>query len=131
MKNFLLLVVTVFLWTGAIPALADDFRIMNKEELRAKLGSHEVTILDVRSEPHWNASDNKIPGAIRLPGEKIDIWSENFHKNTPMVLYCACDGLGSSGNLARRLVTKGFTNVYALQGGWSEWLMNSYPVVSK
>ena len=133
MKNFLLLVVVFFFGIGgAAQALATaDVQTISKEELRAKLGSYEYTILDVRADSHWNNSDNKIPGAIRLPGDKVDIWAENFHKNTPLVLYCACEGLGSSGRLVRQLMEKGFTHVYALDGGWNEWLLNSYPVVHK
>ncbi|MCI5219988.1 MAG: hypothetical protein D3914_12575 [Candidatus Electrothrix sp. LOE2] len=132
MKKVLLLVVAVLLGIGgAGQALAADIQTISKEELKSKLGSYEYTIVDVRSDHHWNASDNKIPGAIRLPDDKVDIWAENFHKNTPLVLYCACDGLGTSGRLVRRLMEKGFTHVYALNGGWTEWLMNSYPVVHK
>ena len=132
MKNVLLLVIAVLLGLGgANQALANGIQTISKEELKSKLGSYEYTILDVRSESHWNASDNKIPGAIRLEGDKIDIWAENFHKNTPLVLYCACEGLGSSGKLARQLMEKGFTHVYALSGGWNEWLTNSYPVAQK
>ncbi|WP_446010659.1 rhodanese-related (seleno)protein [Candidatus Electrothrix sp.] len=130
MKNFLLLVVAVVLGIGGA-AQAANVQTISKEELRDKLGSYEYTILDVRAESHWNSSDNKIPGAIRLPGEQVDIWAENFHKNTPLVLYCACEGLGSSGHLARQLMEKGFTHVYVLNGGWNEWLLNSYPVAHK
>jgi rhodanese-related sulfurtransferase len=132
MKKFLLLVVAVVLGIGgATQALAVNIQTISKEELRSKLGSYEYTIVDVRAEQHWNSSDNKIPGAIRLPADKIDIWAENFSKNTPLVLYCACEGLGTSGRLVRRLMEKGFTHVYALDGGWNEWLLNSYPVVHK
>lgn len=140
MKNFLLLVVAFVLGVvlgigsagGATQAFAaTDVQTITKETLRAKLASHEYTILDVRSDSHWNSSENKIPGAIRLPSEKLNIWAQNFHKNTPIVLYCACNGLGTSGRVARGLMEKGFTHVYALTGGWTEWLMNSYPVAHK
>lgn len=132
MKNILLLVFTVlFGIAGVSQSLAADIRTISKEELKSKLGTYEYTILDVRTENQWEDSDNKIPGALRLPSEKIDIWAENFHKNTPIVLYCACDGLGTSGRVARRLMEKGFTHVYALIGGWKDWLMNSYPVAHK
>ncbi|MCI5140291.1 MAG: hypothetical protein D3909_00810 [Candidatus Electrothrix sp. ATG1] len=132
MKNFLLLVIVVVLGGGIAGQVhAAEVQTISKEELRSKLGSYEYTVLDVRAESHWNDSENKIPGAIRLPGDKIDIWAENFHKNTPLVLYCACEGLGSSGRLVRQLMEKGFTHAYALSGGWNEWLMNSYPVVHK
>ncbi|MCI5224804.1 MAG: rhodanese-like domain-containing protein, partial [Candidatus Electrothrix sp. AR4] len=80
MKKNVLLIVAIFLFTCAGSTLAADVEIIGKEELKAKLTSFEFTILDVRSEAHWEASDNKIPGAIRLPGDKIDVWAENFHK---------------------------------------------------
>ena len=132
MKNFLLLVVAVLLGIGgATQACSAEIQTISKDELRSKLGSYEYTVLDVRSDHHWSASDNKIPGAIRLSGDEVDVWAENFHKNTPLVLYCACDGLGSSGRLVRQLMEKGFGNVYALSGGWTEWLLNSYPVAHK
>lgn len=132
MKHVLLLVVAVLLGMGsAAQVLSADIQTISKEELRSKLGSYQYTILDVRSDNHWSASDNKIPGAIRLPSDKIDIWAENFHKNTPLVLYCACEGLGTSGRVALELMEKGFTQVYALTGGWNEWLVSSYPVVHK
>ncbi|MCW5214052.1 hypothetical protein VU13_01815, partial [Desulfobulbus sp. US5] len=100
MKNFLLLVVAVLLGIGgATQAFSAEIQTISKEELKSKLGSYEYTVLDVRSDHHWSASENKIPGAIRLSGDKLDVWAENFHKNTPLVLYCACEGLGSSGRL--------------------------------
>ncbi len=131
MKTSILTFLATLLFSCAVSASAGELGIVSKEELRGKLNSHEFTILDVRSDEHWNASDNKIPGAIRLPGDKIDIWANNFHKNTQLLLYCACDGLGTSGSLGHKLLAKGFTNVSALRGGWTEWLMNSYPVTAK
>lgn len=131
MKRFLLLVAAVLLCTTALPALAADVPTISKEELRAELGTQEFTILDVRSDSDWDSSNSKIPGAIRLPIDQLETWSENFHKSTPLVLYCACEGLGSSGYVAHMLMEKGFTNVYALSGGWKEWEMSNYPVVPK
>ena len=134
MKNVLLLVVAVVLGIGGAAGqalAASEIQTISKEELKDKLYSYEYTILDVRSDYHWDGSDNKIPGALRLPSDKIDIWAENFSPNTPLVLYCACEGLGTSGRVARQLMDKGFKHVYALSGGWNEWLMNSYPVVHK
>ncbi|NIS63165.1 MAG: hypothetical protein GTO13_21480 [Proteobacteria bacterium] len=29
--------------------------------------------------------------------------------------------------MARQLISKGFTNVYALEGGWNGWVNASYP----
>jgi rhodanese-related sulfurtransferase len=33
--------------------------------------------------------------------------------------------------LAQKLIDKGFTDVYALKGGWQDWFRNKYPVEEK
>jgi rhodanese-related sulfurtransferase len=33
--------------------------------------------------------------------------------------------------VARQLIKKGFTKVYALKGGWNEWIMDNYPTEAK
>jgi rhodanese-related sulfurtransferase len=33
--------------------------------------------------------------------------------------------------VAQDLLSKGFTKVKALKGGWNEWVENKYPVESK
>jgi 3-mercaptopyruvate sulfurtransferase SseA len=30
--------------------------------------------------------------------------------------------------LAQRLIEKGYTKVYALKGGWNEWVKSKYPL---
>ena len=39
---------------------------MTKEELRAKLGSPDVVIVDMRLGKDWKASEEKIKGAMRV-----------------------------------------------------------------
>jgi rhodanese-related sulfurtransferase len=33
--------------------------------------------------------------------------------------------------VARKLIEKGFSKVYALKGGWNEWEKAGYPIESK
>jgi len=33
--------------------------------------------------------------------------------------------------MARKLIAKGYKKVYALKGGWREWLEAEYPVEAK
>ena len=63
--------------------------LMTAEELKAKLGSKDLVILDVRREGHWNASDRKIMGAVREDPDAVQSWAAKYAKDKTLVLYCA------------------------------------------
>lgn len=62
---------------------------MTKEELRAKLGSPDVVIVDMRLGKDWKASEEKITGAIRVDPEAVDSLAATYPTDTILVLYCA------------------------------------------
>ena len=62
---------------------------MTKEELRAKLGSPGVVIVDMRLGKDWKASEEKIKGAIRVEPEAVESLAAKYPKDTTLVLYCA------------------------------------------
>jgi 3-mercaptopyruvate sulfurtransferase SseA len=62
---------------------------MTKEELRAKLGSPDVVIVDMRLGKDWKASEEKIQGAIRVDPEAVESLAAKYPKDTVLVLYCA------------------------------------------
>lgn len=58
------------------------------DELRQLLGNPEVVILDVRHPRDWQASNKKIPGAIRIiDGDFTPIKAAGRDKR--YILYCA------------------------------------------
>lgn len=62
---------------------------MTVEELRSKLGDPDVTILDLRREAHWKASDRKIMGAVREDPHDVENWANRYPRDKTLVLYCA------------------------------------------
>ena len=62
---------------------------MTKEELRAKLGSPNVVIVDMRLGKDWKASEEKITGAIRVDPEAVESLAATYPTDTILVLYCA------------------------------------------
>ena len=85
----LLLLLSIFLLANALPVIAGDVPLMDKDALKAKIGSDNLVILDVRSGRDWSSSEFKIQGAVRAEGVKIGEWSANYQKDKPLVLYCA------------------------------------------
>lgn len=58
-------------------------------ELQQRLSAgEEFTILDSRNPQAWAESDTKIPGAIRVPVDKLDQNISRISKNKPIVIYC-------------------------------------------
>jgi rhodanese-related sulfurtransferase len=62
---------------------------MTKEELRAKLGSPDVVIVDVRLGKDWKASEEKIKGAVRVESAEIESLATKYSKDKTLVFYCA------------------------------------------
>lgn len=79
----------ICLFLTVIPALAGTFGLIEKEELKALLGSENLVILDVRAGRDWSTSEFKIQGAIRADGSEFQSWAESYPKNAKLVLYCA------------------------------------------
>ncbi len=78
-----------FLFIGTLPAFAADAPLISKDELKAKIGTTGISILDVRSGRDWSSSEFKIKGAIRASGKDYDKWSKDYSRDQTLVLYCA------------------------------------------
>jgi rhodanese-related sulfurtransferase len=85
----ILFVVALFLFVGALPALAAEVPRMSKDDLKAMLDSTDIAILDARAGKDWKSSEFKIKGAIRAPGDKIDEWVSSIPKEKKLIIYCA------------------------------------------
>ena len=70
-------------------ATASEIPRMTKEELKAKLGTPDLVIVDVRVGTDWKASEMKIKGAVRGDPQNIESWVKPYPKDTTFVLYCA------------------------------------------
>jgi rhodanese-related sulfurtransferase len=67
---------------------AKDAPRISKEELKAKLGSPDLVLLDVRAKNDWEESAEKITGAVRMDPETVDAWAGTLPKEKEIVLYC-------------------------------------------
>ena len=79
----------VLLFVFAQQTVASEIPRMTKEQLKAKLGSPNLVVVDVRTGKDWKASEVKIKGAVRGEVDKIESWAKNYSKDTTLVIYCA------------------------------------------
>ena len=62
---------------------------ISKGELKAKLGSPDLVLIDVRTEADWEKSGEKISGAVRMDPTTVDAWAATLPKDKEIILYCA------------------------------------------
>jgi hypothetical protein len=83
MKKWVLLaalgILIVFIGCTTVQRTQDVPRIP-KDQLKAKLGSPDMVLIDVRTESDWQKSDEKITGAIRMDPETVDVWASTLPK---------------------------------------------------
>jgi rhodanese-related sulfurtransferase len=104
-------------------------RITN-QKLMTLLEDPGIVIVDLRHDLHWEKSTEKIPGAVRGTPKDVS-WAKKYPKDTFLVLYCACSSEQTSAIQTEKLMDKKYTKVFALKGGWWEWVKDGYPVEAK
>ena len=103
---------------------------ISSQKLKTLLDDPGVVTVDLRHDIHWEESAEKIPGAVR--GTPKDVaWAKKYPKDTFLVLYCACSSEQTSATQAEKLMDMKYTKVFALKGGWWEWVKEDYPVEAK
>ena len=81
---FSLLVLLTF---GAVSAQAA--KIVTIDQLKDNIDDKSWVVLDVRTGSDWTSSKFKIKGAARASSKEFGIWSEQYPKDTKLILYCA------------------------------------------
>jgi thiosulfate sulfurtransferase len=82
-------------------------------------------LVDVRDQGSYQAA--RIPGARFLDNQSVQNFVEETDKSVPVLVYCYHGN--SSQGAAAWLASKGFAEVYSLDGGFEGWRWN-YPVES-
>ncbi len=85
-RVFSLLIVLMLL--VATPLFAASVPKMDKDELKALLGSENLVILDVRRGKDWSSSEFKIKDALRVDDGDLSA-TMTYPKDNTFVLYCA------------------------------------------
>jgi hypothetical protein len=79
------------MWAGlhAVALSAAEAPRMGKDELKPRLGSPELVVIDVRAYTDWVLSGEKIRSAVREDYRDFETWSAKFPRDKTLVLYCA------------------------------------------
>ena len=89
------------------------------EKLKDLMDSVDVTLVDVREDPEWEAGH--IPGAVHVPLRTLMQNLDQIPKEQPVVTYCKTGHRAAMGMTALQMV--GYDNARAFPPsfvGWSE-----------
>src|SRR2546429_9551455 len=99
------------------------------QEVRDKLNpDNGFTLVDVREGDEWE--QGHLDKALFLPRGFLEVKADKTltDKNQPVVVYCA--GGVRSALAAKTLQDLGYSNVYSMRGGFTEWKNNGFPFVT-
>jgi rhodanese-related sulfurtransferase len=103
-----------------------------KEDLKQRLEAGDPdkrpVILDVRLKYPYEHSGLKLPGALRVPPDAIDVSA--IPKGRPVVAYDSDPDEIVSTRVAAALIRQG-VDASALKGGIGEWIGANFPVEAK
>ncbi len=103
--------------------------ILSPADFEKKIQAVQPQLLDVRTAGEYKSSHLKDAlQADWLDKSQFAERTQYLDKSKPVFVYCASGG--RSGEAAKWLTEKGFTNVQNLQGGLSSWKMEGRPVVA-
>ena len=68
---------------------AQDVPRITKEELKKKLCSKNLMLIDVRVTQGWEQSNQKIKCATRMDPDNVSIWASTLPKDKEIVFYCS------------------------------------------
>lgn len=102
--------------------------VLTVQEFKSKLDLPNAQIIDVRTDAE--VADGMIPNAVQM--DVLD-WNgfvastKSLDPNKPVLVYCKSGGRSSKA--ANYLVENGFTEVYDLSGGMTNWNKNKGEIV--
>ncbi|MDY8134181.1 rhodanese-like domain-containing protein [Aquimarina sp. 2201CG5-10] len=128
-KSFLIITFFAILCFSCKKQVVADaaVNLITVEEMDSLLDMGKVQLIDVRTPDEY--SDGHIEGALN-----IDFRNENFEelisrvdKSKPVAVYCGRGG--RSGKCSAYMQKAGFTKIYDLDGGITEWKFKGKKVV--
>jgi hypothetical protein len=70
-------------------AVGGEVARMTKEELKSRMGSPNLVVVDVRGRSDWESSGTKILGAVREDPSDVAAWAPGYRTEQTIVLYCS------------------------------------------
>lgn len=114
-------------WQDLIAKVKKEIRQASTNELFDEIrNGKQLYVVDVREQDEFERGH--IPAALFIPRGFLELRIENTIPDRSAPIYLYCGGGNRSALAARSLQEMGYTNVFSLEGGFSQWQRESKPV---
>ena len=93
------------------------YKNISTEQAKRILESKSCIVFDIRDDNSYK--QGKLLGALRFNDQMVLRMRKSGERNAPILIYCYHGN--SSKDIAQMLCNFGFSNVYNLVGGYTEW----------
>ncbi|WP_085300495.1 thiosulfate sulfurtransferase GlpE [Cognaticolwellia mytili] len=105
----------------------ENFKHMQISELHKVLADESHVVVDIRDPASYQAGH--IPNALHLSNESLADFLRDADFDAPVVV-CCYHGI-SSQQAAQFLISQDFTEVYSLDGGFTDWQLQHPDTVAR
>lgn len=105
----------------------ENFKHMHISELHKMLTDETHVVVDIRDPASFQSGH--IPNAIHLSNDSLAEFLRTADFDAPVVV-CCYHGI-SSQQAAQFLISQDFTDVYSLDGGFTDWQLQHPDVVAR
>ena len=105
---------------------ANEVPKISVADAKKEVDAGAAVIVDSRNEIVYKMEH--ITGSISVPNGSPKEKYDAVPKDKKVIVYCACNGEGTSINLAYQMNQAGFPNTYAMVEGFQGWKTAGYPM---
>ncbi|MBK9527646.1 MAG: rhodanese-like domain-containing protein [Acidobacteria bacterium] len=105
---------------------ANEVPKISVADAKKEVDTGAAVIVDSRNEIVYKMEH--ITGSISVPNGSPKEKYDAVPKDKKVIVYCACNGEGTSINLAYQMNQAGFPNTYAMVEGFQGWKTAGYPM---
>jgi thiosulfate sulfurtransferase len=98
------------------------FQRISTEQTKDLLEKDDTLLVDIRDKPSYLSGH--IKHAVHLDNSNVDAFINDNNPTTPLIIYCYHGN--SSQGAADFFSSKGFAEVYSMDGGFEQW-RTQYP----
>ncbi len=93
------------------------FHLINAYQAKQRLDKEQIQVVDIRDHDSYDA--DHIEDAFHLTNESVASFMKKVDSKTP--LFVICYHGNSSKGVAQYLCEQGYTDVYSVEGGMTDW----------
>ncbi len=126
LARILLVAIVTGCLNGTTPSEKAGYSDISVQQGKEMIGRGDVFILDVRTQDEYNESH--IRNSTLIPIQELDRRIRELPKDRKILVYCRT---GHRSATASEILDKnGFTQIYNMKGGITEWINAGYEVVN-